>query len=132
MPGTRPIKDYMTTSVHTVRLETSLEEAHRIMRDQSVRHLPVLDGDKLVGIVSERELEMLRSFPIIDMALTSVSDAMADETYVVEPGTSLQQVVRTMAEHKYGSALVAEGSQVRGIFTTTDALAVVDLLLSGE
>jgi acetoin utilization protein AcuB len=132
MAGARPIKDFMTTSVHTVHLDTSLEEAHRVMRDRNVRHLPVLDGDNLVGIVSERELEMLRSFPIIDMALTSVADAMADRTYVVGPATPLQEVVKTMAEKKYGSALVVEGLQVRGIFTTVDALAVVDLLLSSE
>jgi acetoin utilization protein AcuB len=132
MPGARPIKDFMTQSVYTVSLETSLEGAHRIMRDEGIRHLPVFDGKKLVGVVSERELEMLRAFPMIDMALTSVSDAMAEQTYVVAPDTPLQQVVRTMAENKYGSALVVETDEVRGIFTTIDALAVIDLLLSGE
>lgn len=132
MSGARPIKDFMTKSVHTVRLETSLEDAHRTMRDQGIRHLPVFDGDKLVGVVSERELEMLRAFPMIDMALTSVSDAMAEQTYVVGPETPLRDVARTMAEKKFGSVLVAEGDQVRGIFTTVDALAVVDLLLSAE
>jgi acetoin utilization protein AcuB len=132
MPGARPIKDFMTTAVHSVHLETSLEDAHRAMRDRGVRHLPVLDGDKLVGIVSERELELLRSFPMIDMSVASVSDAMPDQTYVVGPDTPLREVVRTMAEKKYGSALVVEDQRVRGIFTTVDALAVVDLLLSSE
>ncbi len=131
MAGPQPISEYMTKVVHTIDLETTLETAHMIMRDREIRHLPVMDEDKLVGVISERELEMLRAFPMIDMDVASASDAMADNAYIVGPDTPLTEVVREMAERKVGSVLVATGQKVEGIFTTTDALRIVDRLLAG-
>lgn len=126
----RPIKDFMTTVVQTVDLECSLQKAHELMAEHKIRHLPVLDGGNFVGVVSQRELELLRAFPLLDLAVAAVPDAMTGEPYVVGPDETLQTVVRTMAENKYGSAVVADGGQIQGIFTTIDALKVVDMLLA--
>jgi acetoin utilization protein AcuB len=55
---------------------------------------------------------------------------MSQDAYAVPPGTSLAEVARTMATHKYGSAVIARGGRVEGIFTTVDALKALDALLS--
>jgi predicted transcriptional regulator len=123
------IRDVMTKTVLSVALETSLEDAGKLMEEQGIRHLPVLDEYKLVGVVSQRELELLRSLPGVDLSLASVGDVMADTVYTVAPGEPLRDVARVMADGKMGSAVVFEGGVVMGIFTTIDALRVIEKFL---
>lgn len=115
----------MTPSVHTIALESTLPKARDLMRQHGIRHLPVLDGGKLVGLLSDRDLARLEGFPMIDFDLVSVPDAMSTELFTVSPDAPARDVARTMHERRYGSAIVAEGSAVLGIFTTTDALRVL-------
>lgn len=119
----------MTSVVTSVDLETSIKDAHEVFKLNDFRHLPVLDGGKLVGLVSARELDLLRAFPVVDLEMASVGDVMVDQVYTVAPDTPLVDVVRTMADHKYGSALVVENDRVVGIFTTIDALGALKTLL---
>ena len=58
----------------------------------------------------------------VDSAMCIVGDFILGPPYSVAPDATLREVVRTMAEKKYGSAVVVEGGQVVGVFTTTDAL----------
>lgn len=128
----RPIRDYMTPSVHTVGMETSLSDAHALMRRHGIRHLPVLDGTKLVGLISQRDIVALESNPLVDTSVVSVPDAMAEVPFAVPPQTPLREVVQVMAEDKYGSVVVMEDASVVGIFTTIDAMAVLSELLLRE
>ena len=64
----------------------------------------------------------------MDPEKLAVEEAMSQEVYSVSPKASLREVAQTMAERKYGSAVVMEGNQVRGIFTTVDALRVLATL----
>jgi len=54
---------------------------------------------------------------------------MTQDVYTVAPGTSLAEVARTMAAHKYGSVLILRGDEVEGIFTTIDALLALESVL---
>ena len=128
MTSSRPIRELMTTVVKTVDMTTSVQEAYEIMTETGIRHLPVLDGDRFVGLLSARELDMLRLLPLSGLVISSVSDAMSDEPYVVSPDAQVSEVVREMRANKYGSAVVTEGLKVVGIFTTMDALAIVEQL----
>jgi acetoin utilization protein AcuB len=104
----------------------SLREAKRVMRANSIRHLPVLEHGTLVGIVSERDVQMVealvRGTPLSDVPC---EQAMSQAVYTVSPSTPLQVAARHMAEHRLGSAVVMKGSKVVGVFTTTDALAAL-------
>jgi acetoin utilization protein AcuB len=119
----------MTPTVHTVDLETSLPDARRLMQAHGIRHLPVLDGARLVGVVSQRDVVALETSPFIDTSTVSVHDAMAEVPYAVPPETPLREVVQVMAENKYGSVVVIEGERVCGIFTTVDAMAILAEML---
>lgn len=123
------VQYFMTAVVTTVDLETSLQDAHALLKEHDIRHLPVLDGGKLVGLLSRRELDLLRAFPVVDLASASVADVMAEEVYTVAPTTPLVDVARAMADHKYGSAVVVNGAGVVGIFTTIDALNALKTVL---
>ncbi len=115
-----PTERYMTAGAHTVGAEQTLSHAAAVMKKHDIRHLPVLHGGKLVGIVSDRDLRLLESLPDVSPTLITVSDAMTTSVYAVSPETPIHEVVRNMAAHKYGSAVVMQGDKVVGIFTTVD------------
>lgn len=112
----------MTPSPHSIGSQQTLSVAHKIMPDYGLRHLPVLDGGKLVGVVSQRDLYFIETLRDVDAASTTVSDAMTQDAYTVPPGTPLDEVADAMAREKYGCAIVAEHGKMLGIFSAVDGL----------
>jgi len=126
-----PLQKFMTTSPYSIGKDQTLERAHEVMRTHHIRHLPVLEGGRLVGIVTERDLHLVETLRDVDASKVTVEDAMSNHVYAVEPETGLDVVAETMAEHKYGSAVVIQNDKVVCIFTTNDAChALADLLHS--
>ena len=123
------IRKYMTTDIQTIGDEQPMAVAHRMMREQHIRHLPVLHQGQIVGIVTDRDLHLVETLQDVDPKKIAVSEAMTPDPYVVSPTASLDEVVSTMATKKYGSAVVSDHGHVVGIFTTVDACsAFADLL----
>ena len=123
------VQKYMTTCPHTIGEDQPMTLAHRMMREHHVRHLPVLRGARVVGVVSDRDLNMVETLQDVDPRKVLVSEAMSQDPYVVSPESALDEVVSEMAAKKYGSAIVAQHEKVVGIFTTVDACrAFADLL----
>ncbi|MGV3623605.1 MAG: CBS domain-containing protein [Archangium sp.] len=120
----------MTRSPHTIGHDQSLSVAHRLMFENDIRHLPVLERGKLIGIVSQRDLHMVQALGSIDPEVVKVSDAMTQEAFSVEVDAPLQKVAAAMAVHKYGCAVVLEKERVVGVFTAVDACRVLSELLS--
>lgn len=129
----RTISEIMSPGTFSIGDDQPMSEAAHRMRRHGVRHLPVLRGGRLVGIVSDRDLAMVESLPGVNPNEVAVGEAMTPEPYAVPPGASLPAVLREMAEHKYGTAVVVRDDEVVGIVTTTDALRLcVDLLVGGK
>jgi acetoin utilization protein AcuB len=123
------IHKYMTTTPHSIGSEQTLARASSMMSEYQIRHLPVLHGGRLLGILTDRDIKLIESFRDIDPTRISVEEAMTERPYTVDPETPLDQVARTMAEKKYGSAVIVQNQKVVGIFTTVDACqALADLL----
>jgi acetoin utilization protein AcuB len=123
---TKPtIRDYMTPSPVTIGDEQPLDVAAQRMREHKIRHLPVLRAGQLVGIISERDVQLVSGLPSVDPHALKVEDAMSDSVYAVSPDTPLDEVAAHMAAHKYGAALVTENGKVSGVFTTIDALYAI-------
>lgn len=116
------MRDVMTGTPYTIGSDQTLAQAHRLMRERGLRHLPVLRGGRLVGVLSQRDLYFLESLSGIDVEIDEVADAMTPDVYTVGPGEPLREVARTMAERKLGCAVIVEADRVLGIFTVTDAL----------
>jgi acetoin utilization protein AcuB len=72
---------------------------------------------------------LIETFRDVDATTTRVEEAMTEQPYTVDPETPLDQVVRTMAEKKLGSAVVLQNQKVVGIFTTVDACQALSELL---
>jgi acetoin utilization protein AcuB len=123
------VRTFMTPSPHTVGRQQSLRVARSLMREHHIRHLPVLDGGKLVGVLSERDLGVAEGLSAADPAAITVEEAMTAATYVVAPDAPLETVAAEMAELKLGSAVVMEAGHVVGVFTSVDALTALVTLL---
>jgi acetoin utilization protein AcuB len=114
------VSRYMTRQPWTIESHNSLASAHAIMREHAVRHLPVVDDGKLVGIVSDRDLRLAES--VGGLGRARIRDAMSEPVFSVSAENGIDEVARTMSEHKYGSALVVTtNGAVVGIFTMVDA-----------
>jgi acetoin utilization protein AcuB len=121
---------YMTPSPRTIGQDESLVAAHEIMRAHAIRHLPVLDGRALVGLVSLGDLHLLETLDGVDPAEATVREAMSDNPYTASPRAPLRQVAAEMAARKISSAVVVENDEVVGIFTAVDGLRGLSLLLA--
>lgn len=116
------VSEYMTASPHTIGQEQSLRRAHEMMREHSIRHLPVLHGGNLVGIVSLQDLDLTEALKGVDPDMTRVEEAMSFDPYIASADSSLQSVVEQMVSRGMGSAIIGQRSEVVGVFTAVDAM----------
>jgi acetoin utilization protein AcuB len=124
------IENFMTQTVHTIAATRTLADAHEMMREFKIRHLPVLKGGQVVGMVTDRDLHMVETLKQVDPKKVSVDEAMSQDVFSVSPQTPLADVAQSMALRRLGSVVVTQGHKVVGIFTAVDALRTLDFLLS--
>lgn len=128
-----PIERYMSSVLVVVGPKQPIAEAARLMRLHEIRHLPVVDRGRTVGVISQRDVYLLETLKDVDPARVLVEEAMTREMYTVAPDERVDVVAREMAERKIGSAFVARGEPLLGLFTTTDALrALAALVIAAE
>lgn len=119
----RTVGEWMSEQPHTIGDDQTLASARERMHHWQVRHLPVLHGGQLVGVVSERDLALVESVSGVDVETVTVDDAMTEEPWTVSADAALAEVAATMAERRIGTAIITDAeAQVVGVFTTTDAL----------
>jgi acetoin utilization protein AcuB len=122
------IRDIMRSPVVTISSDTTLQDAYRTMNEKSIRHLPVRDGDQLVGIVTDRDLRLATS------ALSAspfppdgkVEAVMCRAPLTANPMDPVEDAARTMRENKIGCLPVVDDEQLVGIITGID---LVDALM---
>jgi acetoin utilization protein AcuB len=126
------VAQVMTPAPHSVGREQPLAIAHKLMRQHGIRHLPVLDHGKLIGILSQRDLYFVETLTDGDPGDVAVEEAMTQDVHTVGPDASLAEIAHYMAEHKTGCTVVLDHGKPVGIFTATDALRVLADMLAGE
>jgi len=137
------VRDVMTRKIAVLREEQNLELAERAMKAYAFRHLPVVEGDKLVGLVTERDLlraaisTLDKAHELLDDNLKRyyfVREIMTADVVTVRPETPLLEAARIMANRKLGCLPVTEqdGTLV-GIVTRSDLVElVIDFLRLNE
>ncbi len=124
------ISKYMTTMPHTIGSDQTLAKAEKMMNQYRIRHLPVLEGGKLVGILSERDVKLVETFKDVDPEEMTIQEAFTPDPFIVSPESLLSEVCAEMAAHKYGCALVCDNKKLVGLFTWVDGLNAMNELLS--
>ena len=130
--GKYNIRSVMHPAPYTIGLEQTLKTAREVMREKNIRHLPVMDGGQLKGILSDRDINSALRFEQKSPEEITVAEAYTDNAYVVDIETPLHNIAGTMALEHFGSTLVTENGKLVGIFTTVDACRVLFELLSGK
>lgn len=122
------VADYMSAGAYSIRPEDSLATAAELMQRHDIRHLPVMSDHELVGVISQRDLQVLRQAGALEGESSPVGDFMWQDVYTVTPNTSIAHVAQDLLDRKIGSAVVVERGEVVGMFTLVDALrALADL-----
>lgn len=123
------VKDSMSTNPITITPSTPVLEALNIMRKNKIRQLPVTEKEKLVGLVTERELLMVSPSPASTLSIyemnylmskMTVKEVMVKNPVTVEPSANIEEAALIMRDNKLGSLLVTEGGSLMGIITQTD------------
>ena len=128
------VQDIMTRKPHTLEADDVLDLADDLMTMARIRHIPILEGGKLIGIVSQRDLFFsalvqalgLRQREQKDFMKTiRAREVMTRPVLTVSPGASVKEAARLMAENKIGCLPVVKGKEFVGIVTETDILHYV-------
>ncbi len=118
------VRDIMRSPAVAISPETTLQDAYRTMRQKGFRHLPVLDGGVLVGVVTDRDLRLATSalakspFP----PGSQVSAVMCRTPLTADPNDAVEDAARTMRERKIGCLPVLDEGKLIGIITGIDLL----------
>jgi acetoin utilization protein AcuB len=131
------IGEFMTKSPFTIEAGTPLAEARTRMFRARTRHLPVTRDGRLVGILSDRDVERCEAAMVGAPRgrWLSVDDALTERPFTCGPHAHLHAVADEMASHKYGSAVVVDPERpthVLGVFTTIDALRALAVFAPQE
>ncbi|CAM5265024.1 hypothetical protein [Bacillus safensis FO-36b] [Bacillus safensis subsp. safensis] len=123
---TKKIKDIMTKKVVTCQQDDNTYEAGAVkMRDADIGAIPVVDGDQLVGIVTDRDL-VLRGIAEKKPNSQEVGSLMTKEVLTAEEDATLEEIVRLMSEHQLRRIPVVKNGALTGIVALGD-LSVEDL-----
>ena len=120
------VHQYMTRSPTTIAATEKLSEAERIMKKFAIHHLPVMSGERLVGMLSIRDIQVVAGLTDARLDQISVDEAMSEKPYAVPQNETIDKVAAHMAAERLGSAIVLDDIEnVVGVFTTHDALTAL-------
>lgn len=135
------VRDVMTANPVVVEPDASLEEATRLMREMKFRHLPVMRGLSLVGIVTWTDLMRASPSPATSLSLwetpallarARVADIMTQDVITVEAATPVEDAAHLLRKHKIGAVPVTESGGLAGIVTETDLFDALIYLRGGD
>ncbi len=117
------IANYMTPNPLTIAPGAKVEEALNLMRQKNVRHLPVVDNGKIVGVVTDKDIRSTLD-PAILSGLT-MADLMTKNPVVIPMSTSVQEAARMIFNKKTTGLLITKNDKLVGIITLADMLKVL-------
>jgi len=117
------VKDAMNTKVITTEPETNLRDAITLMTDNHIGSLVVLKNNKIVGIITERDILITcaKSGHIDDM---KVEDIMTYSVVIVKPDYTIEKAVEIMSKNKIKKLPVVKNERLIGIITASDIAAI--------
>ena len=124
----------MTLAVTTIHPEASIQEAHTLMLKLGIRHLPVVSGGKLMGMLSDRDVLLCVGRQSDDFVYPQlrVGERMSCEPVTGAIHTSVGDLARRMLEHKIGAVpIVSQRVELLGLVTSSDLLRLVVALPNG-
>jgi acetoin utilization protein AcuB len=135
------VRDLIAADVTTVAADASLSEAAQLMRVRGVRHLPVVDHDRLVGVLSDVDLDAAVPSAVTtlmfgeiayQLSQVRVESAMNRHLVTVRPETSIVEAARLLRDRKIRALPVVRNGKVVGVVSEREILAAMPGLLAGR
>lgn len=132
------VQDWMTTAPETVSANTAVMEALQRLREGGYRRLPVMDGHKLVGIVTDRDLKEATPSKATTLSIyelnyllskLKVKDVMKSPVVSIQKDAAIEDAALLMEEHRISGLPVLDGTELVGIVTITDLMRAVTTFL---
>lgn len=128
---TTKVRNHMQVEVVTLDDSANLDEAERLMRNESIRHLPVLSQGRIVGMLSQRDLYRAGASSALGLqpgtqedwlAEIPVTDVMTKQVFTAHPEASMGSAAELMARERIGCLPVVAEDQLVGLLSDTDCL----------
>ncbi len=125
------VRDLMTASPITVPRSTTVVDARALMAKSRIRHLLVVDDDRLAGIVTDRDIRLNLASPATSLSVwelnyllarLTVEQTMTSPVITIHSDRDAREAAQIMLEHKIGALPVIDGHRLVGIITETDIL----------
>jgi CBS domain-containing protein len=131
---TERVRDWMTPNPICATPKTTLPETHQLMKEHNIRRLPIVEGGKLVGIVTLGDVRGARPSEATSLSIFEINyllsrltldHIMSRNPITVTPETTIGEAARLMLHHKVAGLPVVEGGRVAGILTESDIFRMV-------
>jgi CBS domain-containing protein len=116
----KSVRDAMTADPRSIGASASVVEAARLMREDHVGSLPIIDDDQLVGMITDRDITTRVVAEGADPKATSVADVYSRDLISVEPDKDLEEAIQLMARHQVRRLPVVENGELVGIVAQAD------------
>ena len=129
----KSIREIMTSNPRTVESSAQITEVARIMRDEDTGVVPIVDGDRLVGTITDRDIAIRVVAEGMDPQSTSVGDVASKDLVTIDPQQDLDEALRLMAQHQVRRLpVVEEDGRLVGIVSQADVATQGDEQRVGE
>lgn len=131
MKKREPISNIMTSNVHFVQENAPLQEVVNLFRKHKIRHIPVLNGNKVVGIISRTDINRLTFGALFEnqegadeavLEILSIPQVMTAKPKMVKSNDLIRDVAEIFANEEFHALPVVDGEELKGIVTTTDVI----------
>lgn len=115
----RTLKEIMTTNVVTVTKQDNIYEIAVKMRDNDIGFIPVVEGSKVIGVVTDRDL-VIRGYAEKHSGSSAVDQVMTSDCVKVPPGTTVDEASRLMADKRIRRLIVEDNDELIGVVAIGD------------
>lgn len=123
-----PVSKIMTTELLTVNTTNTLREVNEMIEKHPIRHLPVVSGDQVIGMLSKTDLQRISFIDTFDEGNTTtamydvltIDQVMTKDLTVVQQDDTIYEVAVTLSKNEFHALPVLDGKKLVGIVTTTD------------
>lgn len=131
MKRREPVQHIMTQSVHFVKQSDNLEHVANIIRQEGIHHVPVVNGQEVVGIISSNDLNRLSFGNLFEhqegldealLKMLKIEQVMTPNPVVIDSGTTIKEVAELFSNAPYHALPVVDDQQLVGIVTTKDVI----------
>jgi CBS domain-containing protein len=127
------IRDVMTRSPRTIDSAASAVDAARLMRDEDVGLIPIVESDRLVGTVTDRDIAVRLVAEVKSPETTRVADIASRELVTIDPGQDVDEAMRLMSKHQVRRLpVVEEDGKLVGIVAQADIAKHVSAAQTGD